>query len=107
MTYSEDDHVVLESPGFQLVVVAVAAHIAASIELVSPPVRREDTPIKLVFPVCCLGAARTAAANLGGELYPVEREWGVRVSRVCDGHDPQGNVLQVREPGPGAQSPEL
>lgn len=96
-TQVEADHSVLESPGFQLVVVAIPAPIAATIELTTPPVRREDTPVKLVFPVPSLAAARVAAAGLGGVVDPVEREWTFQASRVCDGHDPEGNVVQSRE----------
>jgi predicted enzyme related to lactoylglutathione lyase len=97
VSHAEDDHVVLESPNFQLVVVAIPESIAATIELTSPPARRTETPIKLVFPVASLGAARTAAARLGGELNPAAREWQFHEYRVCDGHDPEGNVVQFRE----------
>ena len=63
-----------------------------------PPVRREETPIKLVLPVRDLGGARTAAAALGGVVDGPEREWEFQGHRVVDGHDPEGNVFQVRAP---------
>jgi len=97
VTHSEAGHVVLESPALQLVVVAIPAQIADSIELADPPIRRTGTPIKLVFPVASISAARKAAQALGGELNPPEREWQFQGVRVCDGHDPEGNVLQLRE----------
>lgn len=93
----DDDFVVLESPGCQLVVVAIPPHIAADIRLASPPVRREDAAVKLAFVVPSIDAARPAVAGLGGELDPPEREWRFRGCRVCDGHDPEGNVIQLRE----------
>jgi len=96
-THRESDHIVLESPTFQLVVVAIPEHIAASIELADPPTRRTDTPIKLVFTVANIGIARSKARLLGGELNPPEREWQFQEFRVCDGHDPEGNVVQFRE----------
>jgi predicted enzyme related to lactoylglutathione lyase len=96
----ESDHVILEASQFQLVVLAVPASIASSIHISSPPQRRQDTPIKLVFPVQSLPAARAAAQRLGGELNPVEAEWEFQGSRVCDGHDPEGNVFQVRQHAP-------
>lgn len=96
VTHTEADHVVLESPSLQLVVVAIPAAVAATIDIADPPQRRTDTPIKLALAVANLAAARRAAPTLGGELNPVEREWVYRQHRVCDGHDPEGNVVQFR-----------
>lgn len=95
---NEQDHVVLQGEAFQLVVVAIPAHIAARIEIASPPARREDTAVKLAFRVASLAEARTSAAKLGGELNGPESEWLFQGWRVCDGHDPEGNVFQLREP---------
>lgn len=92
-----DRFVVLESSSFQLVVVATPARIAAHIQIASPPVRREDTAIKLVFLVPSIAEARLAAAEAGGALNGTEREWQFQGARVCDGHDPEGNVFQLRE----------
>ena len=61
------------------------------------PVRRADTPIKLVFTVASIEAARVLAAARGGQIDLPEREWQFREFRVCDGHDPEGNVVQLRE----------
>jgi predicted enzyme related to lactoylglutathione lyase len=97
MAHSEDDHVVLESPTFQLVILAIPESIAGSVSVATPPVRRENTPIKLVFHVNSIGAIRKVITGLGGELNPPEREWTYQGRRVCDGHDPEGNVVQFRE----------
>jgi predicted enzyme related to lactoylglutathione lyase len=97
ITHAERGHVVLESAAFQLVIVAVPRKIAASIHLTQPPQRRENTAIKLVFPVADLAAARQAAQSHGGQIDGPEREWLFQDSRVCDGHDPEGNVVQFRE----------
>ena len=96
-TGSESGHAVLEAPGFQLIVFAIPPQIAASIRIDTPPQLREETPIKLVFPVRSLAAARAAAKSLGGALDPDEKVWEFQGWRVCDGHDPEGNVIQVRE----------
>ncbi len=88
---------VLESATFELTVVAIPQAIAAAIAITTPPARREDTPIKLVFFVASIAIARATAARCGGELNAAEREWQFRDFTVCDGHDPEGNVLQVRE----------
>ncbi|MGH9439734.1 MAG: VOC family protein [Terriglobia bacterium] len=97
VTHEEQDHVVLESAAFQLVVVAVPLKLAATIHITQPPQRRENTAVKLVFPVASLTAARQAAQSHGGKLNSPGREWVFQGSRVCDGQDPEGNVVQFRE----------
>jgi predicted enzyme related to lactoylglutathione lyase len=91
------DHVVLASSVFQLVVLQVNDEIAATIELESPPRRRAEVPVKLIFQVASISSARALAAAHGGELLPPEREWNSQGDRVCDGMDPEGNVFQVRQ----------
>jgi predicted enzyme related to lactoylglutathione lyase len=97
VAHSEAGHVVLDSPWFQLVLLSIPKAIASAIEITSPPVRREETPIKLVFIVPSLAVCREAAAKLGGEVNPSEREWRFQRSIVCDGCDPEGNVFQLRQ----------
>ncbi|MFG6429723.1 VOC family protein [Roseateles sp. LYH14W] len=97
VTESEPGHVALEANGFQLVVVAVPPHIATTIQIQSPPVRREDTPIKLVFFVRSLAAAAVKVARLGGQMNPPEQSWQFQGAQVLDGHDPEGNVFQLRQ----------
>ena len=95
--HTEADHVVLASPAFQLVILKIPEQIASAIEIASPPRRRAETPIKLVLEVASMAAARESAPLQGGELNPAEREWTFQGYRVCDGHDPEGNVVQFRE----------
>jgi predicted enzyme related to lactoylglutathione lyase len=95
--HAEKDYVVLASPTFQLVVLTIPEHIASSIEVESPPRRRTETPIKLVFEVASISTARAVARLHGGELFPPEREWNFHGYRVCDGQDPEGNVVQFRQ----------
>ncbi len=82
---------------FHLVLHRIGDEIAATIDIASPPERRADTPLKLAFPVPSIAAARQAAAALGGTVDGVEREWRFGDETVCDGHDPEGNVFQLRE----------
>ena len=96
--HSERDHIVLESAAFQLIVHAIPRQIAESIVITSPPVRRTETPLKLFFPVTSLAETRAKAIVLGGELDPKSKEWEAHGYRACDGHDPEGNVVQFREP---------
>lgn len=102
MESTDEDHVILASDFFQLVVFRIPAAIAASIAIDTPPQRRTESPIKLVFPVANLGLAREKAAALGGQLNPAEREWEFQGDRICDGIDPEGNVLQLRMRPSGA-----
>ena len=97
IVHEVDDHVVLESETYELVVVAIPAATAVRIVISTPPVRRENTAFKLSFAVDSLGTARTAAKAAGGELNPPEKEWDFQGMRVCDGCDPEGNMIQLRE----------
>ncbi len=67
---------------------AIPPHIADSIEIATPPVAREDNPIKLVFAVDDPQAEKTRLAALG--VVFVERPWG-----GYDALDPEGNVFQL------------
>lgn len=102
VVHAEADHVVLESSACQLVIHAVPKRIAASIQLADPPKRRSQTPIKLFFYVGSLADVRAKAPGLGGALDPASGEWAARDFRACDGHDPEGNVVQFRERAGGA-----
>ncbi|MBM3759455.1 MAG: VOC family protein [Acidobacteria bacterium] len=62
--------------------------IAATIEIASPPVPREDTPIKLIFAVPDIDAARRNLEQLGAEI--LVRPWG-----SIDAVDPEGNIFSL------------
>jgi predicted enzyme related to lactoylglutathione lyase len=97
VTLSENDLIVLESGHFQLVVHPIPKRIAKSINITSPPAPRTDIAVKLIFPVASLADVRAKAPALGGELDPPSKEFVARGFRACDGHDPEGNVVQFRE----------
>ena len=88
---------VLGRKPFQLVIVQIPRRIADTISIETPPARREDAPIKLVFAVSDMVAARNAAAERGGAVNAAEREWEFEGFKVCDGHDPEGNVFALWE----------
>ena len=88
---------VLESETYELVVVAIPAAIAKNIVIRTPPERRENTAFKLAFLVDSLAEARATATAAGGDLNPIAKEWDFQGMRVCDGCDPEGNMIQVRE----------
>lgn len=91
------DHTVLRSSTARLVLVRVPDAIAATIEITDPPARRAENPVKLILPVTSIAAARERAAHFGGEVGAVEREWDFDEVRVCDGVDPEGNVVQFHQ----------
>lgn len=97
VTHAEGADIVLESDAVQLVIHSIPPRIARDITISSPPTLREDTALKLFLPVARIADARALAAELGGQIGPLGREWSARGFRACDGHDPEGNVIQARE----------
>lgn len=95
--HRDQDHVVLDEAHFQLVLHGIPQAIAARIQLTEPPQVRENTALKLCLPVQSIELARQAAARWGGKIGAQSEEWEARGLRACDGHDPEGNVFQVRE----------
>ena len=93
----DDDHIVLESPGFQLVVHRIPGDRAAAVEIAKPPVRRVTAAFKPVFFVPNIASVRVVAEAHGGMMEPAEKEWSFNGVTVCDGMDPEGNVVQFRE----------
>ena len=95
----DDDHILLESPGFQLVVHRIRGHPATTTEIAEPLARRARAAYKPVFFVQSLASVRTAASAHGGVMEPREKEWSFNGVAVCDAVDPEGNVIQFREIG--------
>jgi predicted enzyme related to lactoylglutathione lyase len=93
----DHDFTVLERGAFQLVVVAMPSPIASRIVLSEPPRRRTETPIKPVFVVGDFDDLRDVVVRRGGVLDPQGKAWQFGCWRVLDGHDPEGNVFQLRE----------
>lgn len=93
----ENGYAILGSRPSQFVIVRIPKRIADTIDLATPPKRRKETPLKLVFAVEDIAHARDRAAELGGAMNAVEREWEFEGAKVCDGHDPEGNVFQLRQ----------
>lgn len=92
-----DGYTVLgEGPG-RLILVRIRDQVADRIVITTPPERRESTPIKLLLRVDDLARAREQAHKLGGALAATESEWNFEGARVCDGHDPEGNVFQLHQ----------
>lgn len=88
----------LNSQGVELLIHLLPPHIASTIIIDSPPIPRDSAVTKLVYVVQNLAAARTRAAELGGCVYAVDKQWEFENTIVCDGWDPEGNVFQLRQP---------
>jgi catechol 2,3-dioxygenase-like lactoylglutathione lyase family enzyme len=97
VVHDADDHAVLEISGMQVVIHALPQAVREQWPVATPPVVREDSYCKLCLPVASIAAARARAEALGGAIQSPSAEWTARGFRACDGHDPEGNVLQVRE----------
>ncbi|NQE50503.1 hypothetical protein RB25_17510 [Herbaspirillum rubrisubalbicans] len=95
--HAHAEKVVIEAEDFLLVIHAIAQDVATKVEISTPPVLRENVPVKLFLPVRSLKQARLSAQQLGGGMKPVEAEWSGPDFRACDGFDPEGNVVQFRE----------
>ena len=93
----DEDYVVIDADGIELVVHRVSLAAAARIEITRPPALRANAAIKPVFAVASVEKARAAAAAHGGAVKPAEEEWTMRGEQVCDGFDPEGNVIQFRQ----------
>lgn len=89
------DLIVLNSADLQITVHAMPPHLAAQVEISSPPQRRDGAAYKFFFTVPSLADAAALAASLDGEL--LAEQWrgpGFVVHNVID---PEGNIFQLRE----------
>ena len=81
----EEGFAVLGPKPSQFLIVRMPKRIAETIDIIAPPEPREDTPIQLVFGVKDIAHARDRAAELGGAMKALEREWEFEGVKVCDG----------------------
>jgi hypothetical protein len=84
------------SPQSELIVHRIPEHIAETIVVDSPPVLREDTAIKPFFTVASFAEAAAHATSMGGGVFGPQYEGpGFRITNA---YDPEGNIIQLREP---------
>jgi predicted enzyme related to lactoylglutathione lyase len=93
----EPDFVTLQTGAAVVTFVQAPIEIVEQFSSADQPERQSDNPIKLSFPVDDIGAARERAARHGGSIDDPETEWQFGALRVCDGVDPEGNVVQARQ----------
>jgi predicted enzyme related to lactoylglutathione lyase len=95
---SDASHDLLRGHGYEVVVHTIARKYAAGITIATPPQPREETPFKPTFVVASLTVVRSAVEATGGYLKPESVAWHFRGHKVLDGWDPEGNVVQFKEP---------
>src|SRR5437867_7251074 len=94
----DEEHVLLESRAFQLVVFRIPNHIASPIQIAVPPVRRANAAIKLVFFVPNIAKVRVSAEAHGGVVNGADKEWLFNGWKVCDGLDPEMSFNSASRP---------
>lgn len=94
---SDKTHDLLVGHGQEVVVHAISKAYADSIEIATPPVPRDDTPMKPTFVVEDLEVVHAAAKATGGHLKPLKQAWHFRGFVVLDGWDPEGNIVQFKQ----------
>jgi predicted enzyme related to lactoylglutathione lyase len=100
---SDKSHDLLVGQNYEVVVHAISKAYAQSIEIESPPKRRDDVALKPTFVVDDLEVVRAAAKTNGGYLKPIKQAWRIRGYIVLDGTDPEGNVIQFKQVDPESQ----
>jgi predicted enzyme related to lactoylglutathione lyase len=95
---SDTSHDLLRGHGYEVVIHAIPRKYAAGITIEKPPKPREETPLKPTFVVASLAEVRRAVEATGGFLKPDAGAWHFRGHTVLDGWDPEGNVIQFKQP---------
>lgn len=94
----EPTHDLLRGHGYELVIHAIPRKYATAITIARPPVAREDAALKPTFVVTDLERVRAATEATGGYLKPAALAWKIRGCIVLDGWDPEGNIVQFKQP---------
>lgn len=95
---SDASYDLLQGHGYEVIIHAVPQERRADITVPNPPQAREGTPFKPTFIVASLSAVRRAVEATGGHLQPETHTWQFRGHTVLDGWDPEGNVVQFKQP---------
>ena len=95
---SEDLYDLLRGRVYEVVVHSIPKQYAAQINIARPPVPRDDSAFKPTFVVADLEVVRKAAKSTGANLKPIEMAWSFRGYTMLDGWDPEGNIVQFKQP---------
>jgi predicted enzyme related to lactoylglutathione lyase len=91
-----NDWATFETGDIRFALRAIPAGIAEHIEIASPPVPREQNPVKLIFEVKDVEGERERLESLG--VQTLRRPWQQR-GEACDAIDPEGNIFQLCSSG--------
>jgi predicted enzyme related to lactoylglutathione lyase len=78
--------------GADLAVHGLPPHIAAQLEITSPPQWRDESAYKICFETDDLVAQRRAIVQHGGQA---REPWSWEGTSFCECSDPEGNVVQI------------
>jgi len=92
---TDDDFVHFSHDCLDLVLHAIPAEYREALQ--SPPALREDSAWKPTFEVTSIDECRAFALRLGGLVKPAGEQWEMHGHVYCNAHDPEGNVIQLRE----------
>lgn len=81
-----------ETGGASFSLHSIPGEIAKKIEIESPPIPREEDPVKLIFEVRDVEAERARLESLG--IRTLRRPWQ-QPGEACDAVDPEGNIFQI------------
>jgi predicted enzyme related to lactoylglutathione lyase len=90
------EHAVLQNADAQLVLHAIPPAYADGIVIDTPPKPRDTQAIKPFFTVASLAQASLDTQQLGGGMLPPA--WDGPGFRALNAFDPEGNIVQLREP---------
>ena len=87
-----EDFVSLDAGGIQISLHKIPQRYAKNIEIVDPPIPREETPIKVAFRVSDVEEFRKRLESRGAKMRKIQKADSVC---FCDGTDPEGNIFQI------------
>ena len=90
------DHSVLACDGFELVVHQIPRRLLTPSVPGNPVQRREQSALRLNFPVADLARARREASRLGGSIDVHPPPWAGDETKFFLGQDPEGNVFGLK-----------
>jgi glyoxalase superfamily protein len=93
---ADQHHSVLQIDGFDFVVHQIPSHLLPPLTPGEPLRRREQSAVRLDFPVRDLAAARRAAAQSGGAVDEQPPPWAGGDTSFFLGQDPEGNVFGLK-----------